>query len=148
MGCGHRQRGYVNVDLYIDSRHRIKKKSIDVRATKNLIIADANNLPLRSMIFEKVICQQLLEHEGVNPFRLIKELYRVSNRSILIECVHRYWSKRPKFHKNFVNQEWFRKVLPKLGINQFELETIYRAFPHKVFPLFMWPANIRVTITK
>jgi len=128
VGCGHRNRGDVNIDLYIEPKQRETEGNIDIIHSKNFILADANNIPLRDSIFDKVICQQLIEHEGITPWKLIKELYRVSKNEVSIECPHRYYWHRPPYHKNWFDSKWFRKILPNPArINS----TCKMAFKHK-----------------
>jgi len=148
VGCGHRSRGDVNLDLYIEPIHRKSEKNIDLGITRNFLIADANNLPFKTSVFEKVICQQLIEHKGINPCKLIKELYRVSRNEVMIECPHRYYWRRPQFHVNWFDSKLFRKILPLLGITRFKAETIYTGIPHELIPLIKWPLNIKVEIKK
>ena len=44
----------------------------------NLVIADCHNLPFPNNSFDKVVCNELLEHKGINRPLLIKELLRVT----------------------------------------------------------------------
>jgi len=83
VGCGWNYKGDVNIDLYVnDTVHRLPKGKLE--GIPNLIVADGHKLPFRNDVFELVYCHHLLEHEGIQPLRLIRELVRVSKDKVEI----------------------------------------------------------------
>jgi len=62
IGCGFYKRGVISVDT-----------SIDVKPTA---VADAQNLPFKSKVFDYVYIHQVLEHVQ-HPSKVLKETYRV-----------------------------------------------------------------------
>ena len=83
VGCGPSPRGDVNLDLFTgDSPH--VKGSIVGRNYPNFIIGDAENLPLRSNIFQVVYAFHLIEHLE-NPIKAMREFERVGNDMVYIK---------------------------------------------------------------
>jgi ubiquinone/menaquinone biosynthesis C-methylase UbiE len=74
VGCGQRQRGDVNVDIY----KPIKKPRSE------FVLASSAHLPFKDDSFEQVFCHHMLEHLE-NPYPALKELIRVS--SYTVKCI-------------------------------------------------------------
>ena len=74
IGCGRTPKGNVNVDLYQGFEHR--EKVI-------IIKADAQHLPFKSNVFDKVSSYEVIEHLE-NPLTLLREMHRVSRDRIMI----------------------------------------------------------------
>jgi ubiquinone/menaquinone biosynthesis C-methylase UbiE len=66
VGCGHRVRGDVNVDLNAQSTiHRSQNSYTDVpldMKIPNFVLADSQHLPFRNNVFEKVFSSHVIEH--------------------------------------------------------------------------------------
>lgn len=65
--------------------------------------------------FDMVFSSHVIEHVK-NPFRMLYELLRVSKLWVVVKCSHKRGSgaKRP-FHINFLDENWFKSALTKLG---------------------------------
>lgn len=123
VGCGAAFKGDVNIDLFPEATGHRCGGVIDVHAIPNFVLADARFLPFRDDAFDVVICSQLIEHLE-NPFSLLKELFRVSKQTIIVETVHRLgegltllptarrWFK--KYHVSKFNGRWFKAACAAL----------------------------------
>lgn len=153
VGCGHRPRGTVNVDRYIEvTSHRgalIHDYELKARIIPNLVCADINALPFRDRVFDKVFSDNVIEHIST-PFRAIKEMLRVSSDLIEIKCPHRFdrallhqfrWER--KHHISHFTRKWFNDVADVLGLSILELGVVERRnFPHVLIPILSLPYQI------
>jgi len=116
VGCGNRPWGDVNCDInigYTPEGGDQKERGIFINPhkIKNFVKCDAQYLPFKNNIFNKVFCFHVIEHIN-NPYLLLKELIRVSHSSVTIKCPHRF-SKGAKLphHKHYFTKGWFGKTL-------------------------------------
>jgi SAM-dependent methyltransferase len=156
VGCGLHPRGDVNVDLYIDSRHRRGRKGpdLDLHSIQNFVQADAKDMYMfRDRQFDTVKCYHLIEHfPAPECWELLKELWRVTNRHLVVVCPHRYrlkfpYLKRSITHVSNFDAATFEKAVPKLlGTWNFEAKNLYRGMFHKIIPFPNWPHQVRLDI--
>ncbi len=92
VGCGHRPRGQVNVDLHPEaSAHRSADQrvgddvALNVRKIPNFVVADALHLPFRDGAFRKVYSWHLIEHLE-NPKGFLEECCRVAAAEVEVRC--------------------------------------------------------------
>lgn len=150
VGCGKRPHGDVNVDLFVhETRHRNLMGEIDAKFIDNFVRCDAQHLPFRENLFRTVYSNHVIEHVD-NPYRMIREMLRVSAYEIKIITPHRFFSGTFKAeHKHAFNRTWFLQTLRKLGI--YSIYTCYSAFsgfPHPFLSLFRLPSEITVQAWK
>jgi len=81
IGCGRTPKGKVNVDLYQGFEHR--EKVI-------IIKADAQHLPFKSNVFDKVSSHEVIEHLE-DPLTLLREMHRVSRDRIMITTPNAFY---------------------------------------------------------
>ena len=122
VGCGHRPKGDVNVDLFPEpTAHRSADQRVndDVRLNVhkivNFVVADACHLPFREGSFVKVYSWHLIEHLG-NPSGFLEECCRVAAEKIEVRCpngdralpygVAAYGETKP-LHVSRMTREWF-----------------------------------------
>jgi len=84
---------------------------VDAKEISNFVLGDALHLPFREKVFNKVLCNHVIEHVS-NPYQLMQELLRVCNDKVDIKCPHRF-SKNAKtpYHRNYFTRTWFVTVL-------------------------------------
>jgi len=92
VGCGHRPRGDVNVDLFVEATaHRTADQRVndDVRLKvaeiPNFVRADACHLPFRDRGFRKVYSWHVIEHLP-EPEPFLAECCRVADEQIEVRC--------------------------------------------------------------
>ncbi len=153
VGCGHFQRGDVNVDLYVEpTGHRsfsqdiVDDSRIYTDKTKHFICADACHLPFPDNTFHDVFSSHTIEHLH-NPYDMLKELVRVSSYQIEIYCPHRYASRKAKdLHVSVFSKTWFHTAFRQLGCKVISSSySRYRTVPvgHHYFPrIFRLPEEI------
>jgi len=156
VGCGLHPRGDVNVDLYIDSRHRRSGNgpNINPETVQNFVQADACNMYMfRNQQFDTVRCYHLIEHiPAPGCWDLLKELWRVTKHHLVIVCPNRYWLKFPKLnrsrnHVSNFDAKTFEKAVPQiLGTRNFEVKNIYRGIFSKMIPFPQWPHLVRLDV--
>ncbi len=156
VGCGLHPRGDVNVDLYIDSRHRRGRKGpdLDVGSIQNFVQADALNMHMfKDRQFDTVRCYHLIEHlPAPDCWKLLKELWRVTDWHLVVECPNRYWLKFPHLkrginHVSNFDAATFEKAVPKLlGTWNFEAKNTYRGMFSKMIPFPQWPHLVRLDV--
>ena len=141
VGCGNYPRGHVNIDLY-------KPKTVHGII---FVLGDAHCLPFPDNSFDIVFSNAVLEHVD-NPIIMLKECLRVTKSKVEINVPHRYWREKlslsygdSKIHKNRFNVQWFRQLLTGLAYN---ISVNYIGKPHRLFPLFLFPNMITITIYK
>lgn len=116
VGCGHRARGDVNVDLYPEaSPHRCVDQrvnddvAIHVHEIQNFVKADGCHLPFRDGAFNASYSWHLIEHLE-DPDLFLSELMRVSGE-IEVHCPNgAYLSCRGEakpLHLHDFSVEWF-----------------------------------------
>jgi len=131
VGCGTRKLGNINVD-------------IDRNCGPD-VICDIHFLPFSDGQFDVVYCFHVLEHQGVDPFKAIRELKRVSNGLVQIQVPH--WlssgAKKCRDHKNF--QVMKRKFW--VQFNPF-LITVNSSRIFSFLPFLIRPTNIHVQLKK
>ena len=156
MGCGLHPRGDVNVDLYIDSRHRRSGNgpNIEFNTVQNFIQTDACNMYMfNDKQFDTVRCYHLIEHlPAPKCWKLLVELWRVTGRHLEVVCPNRYWLRFPNLHRsrNHVSNfdaKTFEKAVPLLlGTRNFEVRNIYRGLFIKMIPFPQWPHLVRLDV--
>lgn len=154
VGCGLHPRGDVNVDLYLSSEHRRSGKGpqLDPNNIKQFVQADGRDMPMfGDRQFHTVKCYHVIEHVP-DWWVLLRELWRVTDRRLIIVCPHRSWLKFPHTRRadvhvsNFDQRTWERIVPWVLGTMNFEVQTVYRGMFHKMVPFPLWPYSIRVEV--
>lgn len=142
VGCGARPRGDINCDRFQNpTLHRTHDAYIG--KPQNLVLCDAYFLPFKSGGVETVISSKLIEHLD-KPIILVKEMYRVAKRNIIIIAPHRFYihkRRTKKVHKHYFTRSWFETVFKSLGAQALESQT-ERAF------LSVIPQIIRVEAWK
>ena len=119
VGCGKYPRGDVNCDINTYENPQIHDSShfVDVKKIPNFVQCDAQYLPFRDKAFEETNCSHVIEHV-VNPYRLLKELIRVTNGEITIRCPYRFVPfKKLKYHLYFFDVNWFKTSLSSLNVD-------------------------------
>lgn len=153
-GCGLHPRGDVNVDLYISSKHRRggSGPELDPEHIQSFIQADIRDMPMfKDREFHTTKCYHVIEHIP-DWWVALKELWRVTDKHLIIVTPSRSWLKFPKIHRsgmhvsNFDAKTW-EKIIPLvLKTHNFEVETIYRGMFHKLIPIPLWPYAVRVDV--
>jgi len=121
VGCGHRARGDVNVDLFSEpSAHRCVDQRVNddvalhVHEISNFVRADACYLPFKDRAVQKAYSWHLIEHL-VDPELFLGELMRVSAEEIEIRCPNgEFLSCRAEskpLHLHDFSVGWFRETL-------------------------------------
>ena len=112
VGCGEIPLGDVNCDLFIvDKGHRRKGSVLGVKAIKNFVLCDGQQLPFRTCIFERVLSSHVIEHVN-NPYRFLSEIVRVCKIGgcVDLRLPHRFsYGAKYKGHINFFDYKWFNK---------------------------------------
>lgn len=131
VGCGNQPTGDINVDRYVDDRSHSYQpgrtaysRSLRTFKIPNFIQADGHRLPFPDDSFRIVHCYNVMEHKGVDPRRLIRELLRVC-RLYVEFSVPSFWNwrhnpKRNKSHARVFRErhltrmfyEWPCKIVP------------------------------------
>ena len=147
VGCGAYPRGDVNVDLFVGATpHSEAGWVIMPKKIPNFVRCDANELPFKDKVFSESFCSHLIEHKGVKPIRLIKEMLRVTNGNVELRIPHRIWDRgRCKAHARSFNKSNVVGLLRSLGL-AFDLKLFYDFLPHTYIPILRLPREIRVTI--
>ena len=159
IGCGIFPSGDVNCDLFMnDIGHRGGKNHIDlnIKKIKNFIRCDAQYLPFKDSVFDKVYSSHVIEHLK-NPYLFLKEVIRISKDKIIIICPHRYGDKiinlfhgkwKNPYHLHFLNKKWFYKQL-KNYLVVYNIEyTKFIYLPFSFFCLFRLPLEMKIKIWK
>ena len=154
VGCGLHPRGDVNIDPYIDSIHRRKGKGpeLNPEEIQSFLQVDGRNMPMfHDRMFHTVKCYHVIEHVP-DWWVLLREMYRVTDKHLIIVTPHRRWLRFPNLKRsevhvsNFDAKTW-EKAIPKvLGTMNFEVETIYRGMFNKLLPFPLWPYCVRVDV--
>ena len=115
VGCGSNPSGDVNIDFFSCGWNIQEGKFMNPRLASNFVVADAAFLPFRDECFDVAFSSHAIEHVK-DPFRMLSELLRVSKKEVVVRCPHRRGSgaKRPH-HVNYLDEDWFRWSLTKLG---------------------------------
>ena len=147
IGCGDRGTGDVNCDLFVGKSPHLTSGEISPRTIPNFVRCDANYLPFRDKAFEESFCSHLLEHKGMNPVKVVKEMIRVSRSNLIIIVPHRFaHGKRLRFshckeHERYFNVTNLHVFLRKLGLNPV-INVVRKCFPHEFFCLVQVPHEI------
>jgi len=129
VGCGHRPKGEVNVDLHVEpTAHRCADQRVNddaplnVHGIPNFLVADGLHLPFRDGAFRKVYSWHLIEHL-VNPRGFLEECCRIATEEVEIRCPNgdpelkygreAYGESKP-LHLHRLTREWF-----EAGLNGF-----------------------------
>jgi hypothetical protein len=121
VGCGHRPKGDVNVDLFPEpTAHRCVDQrvnddvALDVRSIPNFVKANACHLPFKDGAFKRSYSWHLIEHL-VDPEAFLRELMRVSTEQIEVRCPNgEYLSCRGEtkpLHLHDFSLQWFQEKL-------------------------------------
>ena len=107
----------------------------------------------RDRQFNTVKCYHLIEHlPAPDCWKLLKELWRVTDKHLVIECPNRYWLKFPHLkrginHVSNFDAATFEKMVPKLlNTWSFEVKNLYRGMFHKMIPFPNWPHLVRLDV--
>ena len=156
VGCGLHPRGDVNVDLFLDSRHRRRGQgpSLDTNAIQNFVQADGRDMYMfKDREFDTVRCHHVIEHLPVPEcWKLLKELWRVTDRQLTVVCPNRHWLRFPKLrrskqHVSNFDAATFEKAVPKLlGTWNFEAFNVYQGMFNKMIPFPQWPSLVRLDV--
>jgi ubiquinone/menaquinone biosynthesis C-methylase UbiE len=139
VGCGMHPRGNINVDTRvkenpeIDQLHEYEMKIDEI---ENFVRADGCHLPFRDAVFDLVLAIHVIEHTAT-PKQFVKELLRVSQRYVWVECPHRFShvAKLPYHRSHVFSKTWFSKRLLPLKYH-FEVDYILTFAPIRPFKLF------------
>jgi SAM-dependent methyltransferase len=135
VGCGHRGRGDVNVDLHPEATaHRSVDQRVcddvglNVKKISNFVVADGCHLPFRTGSFGLVLSQHLIEHLE-NAEALVGEMIRVSGGRIEIRCPYgndpQASSLTKPLHVHRFDPSWFRVKLPDFGLKNVDVQVEY-----------------------
>lgn len=155
VGCGINPRGDINLDLYLEPIHR-QGGAIDPELIQNFVEGDALDMWMfKDREIDTVKCYHLIEHfKAPQCWDLLKELWRITDRRLLIVCPHRSWLKFPKLrrsknHLSHFDSKVFKHWIPRiLGTHNFEVETEYRGLFSKLIPFPLVPYHLKVQIWK
>ena len=126
VGCGHRPRGEVNVDLHPEpTAHRCADQRVNddvhlkVSEIPNFVKADGCFLPFRDGAFRKVYSWHLIEHLE-NPKGFLEECCRIAAAEVEVRCPNgdpelkygreAYGESKP-LHLQRLTREWFEAGL-------------------------------------
>ena len=147
-------RGDVNLDLFIGhSPHFFSsKKRIKPERIRNFVRGDANNLPFNNKVFDECSCHHVLEHNGINPFKVLKEMLRVTKAGgiITIAVPHRIAdrkraSKKWGMHKRDFNLKNLVAFLHNFSV-AYEVKVKFRCYPYSYLCLIRLPQELIVNI--
>ena len=153
-GCGLKPRCDWNVDLFLDSTHRRggHGPTLDTSSIPNFVNCDARDMCMfTDRMFPVVRCHQLMEHVS-DWWVLLKELWRVCDKHLIIEVPDRRYLKFPNLrrsrtHISNFDAKTLEKAIPLvLGTRDFEVTTRYRSMFHKLLPFPQWPSLVRVDV--
>ena len=120
-GCGSRPKGDVNVDCFRGGWNRQEADQdrgeyVNPKKISNYVVASAEYLPFCDGVFDLVYSSHTIEHVP-DPFKMFRELVRVSNRKVVVKCPDRLGSggRRP-FHLNYFNEDWFKVAAFRVGV--------------------------------
>lgn len=122
VGCGSKPSGDVNVDVFRQGwnpqegdQHR--GEFLSPKLISNFVVATVDCLPFSDNVFDVVSSSHVIEHVE-HPFRMLKEMVRVSKRKVVVRCPHRLGSgARMPFHINFFDLNSFKSVANSLGVH-------------------------------
>lgn len=154
VGCGLNPRGDVNLDLYLDSRHRMNGVDMNPEEIPNFVQGDALDMHMfTDRQFDTVKCFHLIEHfPAPQCWDLLKELWRVTDNRLLIVCPHRYWIKFPRLkrstnHLSHYDAKVFKRAIPAiLGTHNYEIRTVFRGAFSRLIPFPLFPHLVRVEV--
>ena len=120
VGCGHKPRGDVNVDLFVEaSAHRSVDQrvnddvALDARSFAGFVCADDCHLPFRDRSVAKVFSGHLIEHLA-EPEAFLHELVRVSAGRIEVRCPNGEFKscsgESKPLHLHDFSLAWFREA--------------------------------------
>jgi hypothetical protein len=135
VGCGHRPRGDVNVDLFMEATaHRAADQRVNddvalhVHEISNFVRADACHLPFRDGAFEGSYSWHLIEHVQ-DPNLFLSEILRVSAEKVEVRCPNgEYLSCRGEtkpLHLHDFSLDWFREKLKAFSDWEFSVRWDY-----------------------
>jgi len=147
VGCGANPKGDVNVDLFIKTTlHRTKNHVINPKLIPNFVRCSANHLPFRNKVFDDSISCHVLEHKGIVTMLMIKEMVRVTRKSVEIVVPHRFNDrKHHPAHARQFSKSSMESLLRKMGL-LFQVDVTYRYFPHIFFHLVSLPHELHIKI--
>ncbi|MDH5439029.1 MAG: class I SAM-dependent methyltransferase [Candidatus Bathyarchaeota archaeon] len=150
VGCGAYPTGNVNVDLFRgDTPHA--GNPITPKVIPNFVRADAHHLPFRDAAFTEANCSHIIEHEGVDPDKVLTEILRVTEGVITLVVPHRInrsgWLFRRYMqhskHCRYFNVRTIRRWLKSRGIRA-RIDVRYKGLPHDYFSLIRIPLEIEI----
>jgi hypothetical protein len=130
ISCNARPKGDVNISFFRcglnpQTGERIQEKFMPPQKTKNLLLVDAAHLPFKDESFNVTFSDHAIVHIQ-NPFLMLREMYRVAKRKVIVRCPHRKGSaaKMPN-HLSYFDEEWFKKASDILGFRNNQFITAY-----------------------
>ena len=129
IGCGFRSHGDINLDLEPnDSKNRKGRGPIPTKNIKNFIKGDARFLPFPDKIFSITYCIHVLEHIPDSPFKVLKEIQRVTNGNISIKVpgLHRAHAKEFETHYYSWSKDSLKHLLDLIfkKVEVYQVETV------------------------
>jgi SAM-dependent methyltransferase len=162
VGCGTKPKGDVNIDSFRggfnpQTGNQIQGEFRSPQKIKNFIISDAMHLPFKDESFEVVFSSHTIEHVQ-NPSAMLREMWRVAKRKVIIRYSHRRgsWAKKPS-QVNYLDENWFKQTSNLLGFKIAQFATTYeglftsmlkKIFPHALQSTLLWKALRRFEISR
>ena len=83
------------------------------------------HLPFKDESFNVVFSGHTIEHVQ-NPFLMLREMYRVAERKVIVRCPHKKGSGAVMpYHLNHFDEGWFKKASDILGFRSYQFITTY-----------------------
>jgi ubiquinone/menaquinone biosynthesis C-methylase UbiE len=109
IGCGSNPKGLVNIDAFPEERSQCWEEW-DPKEVENFILSDANALPFREEVFDKVLCIHTLEHLP-RPIEALNEMKKACRGTIEIITPSEYNMDKTKTHVYTWNPHTLRNLL-------------------------------------
>ncbi len=153
IGCGSTPTGDVNCDLFVGKTPHLHEDAneINPKTIPNFVKCDANHLPFKDKCFTHSYCCHVLEHRGIRPLKVIKEMKRVTCGLIELLVPHRFarWGKwkwlrfkQHPYHARLFNITTLTELLLRLDLNP-TITVQYQCFPNSLLCLIRLPWEMR-----
>lgn len=143
------------MDLYIKSgEHRGSRQyayraSLDSRRIPNLVKADCHSLPFKDGCFRVVHCFEVMEHKGVKPLRLVKELLRVAKLNVVLSVPSIWsWQQYPQRNKAHARVYRSRDLSSMFKNYPFQIEVLKWGSLMPFLPFLKVPNDLKITVWK